>query len=101
MHRQTPLCGAACAMAVGCCTWFLIITTEQLRVGNWTKASRVVFGDGGMLVRLAGATVCFSRLELTLHGSPVICRAADVAVLPLHTRHRHRHHATICLQHYP
>ena len=49
----------------------------------------------------AGATVCFSRLELTLHGSPAVCLAADVVVLPLHTRHRHRQHAMTCLQHYP
>src|SRR6266404_9209915 len=48
-----------------------------------------------------GATVCFSRLELTLHGSPALCLAADVVVLPLHTRHRHRQHAMNCLQHYP
>ena len=48
-----------------------------------------------------GATVCFSRLELTLHGSPALCLAADVVVLPLHTRHRHRQHATTYLQHYP
>src|SRR6267378_4010519 len=34
-----------------------------------------------------GATVCFSRLELTLHGSLVLSLAADVVVLPLHTRH--------------
>jgi len=34
-----------------------------------------------------GATVCFSRLELTLHGSFVLSLAADVVVLPLHTRH--------------
>jgi len=34
-----------------------------------------------------GATVCFSRLELTLHGSPALFLAADVVVLPLHTRH--------------
>src|SRR5258708_3193772 len=47
------------------------------------------------------ATVCFSRLELTLHGSPALCLAADVVVLPLHTRHRHRQHAMDCLQHYP
>src|SRR3982074_3160152 len=47
-----------------------------------------------------GATVCFSRLELTLHGSPALCLAADVVVLPLHTRHRHRQHATTCFQHY-
>ena len=47
------------------------------------------------------ATVCFSRLELTLHGSPALCLAADVVVLPLHTRHRHRQHATTCLQRYP
>jgi hypothetical protein len=48
-----------------------------------------------------GATVCFSRLELTLHGSPALCLAADVVVLPLHTRHLHRQHAMTCLQHYP
>ena len=48
-----------------------------------------------------GATVCFSRLELTLHGSPAPCLAADVVVLPLHTRHRHRQHAMNCLQHCP
>jgi hypothetical protein len=34
-----------------------------------------------------GATVCFSRLELTLHGSPAVFLAADVVVLPLRTRH--------------
>ena len=34
-----------------------------------------------------GAIVCFSRLELTLHGSLVLSLAADVVVLPLHTRH--------------
>jgi hypothetical protein len=34
-----------------------------------------------------GATVCFSKLELTLHGSPVLFLAADVVVLPLYTRH--------------
>src|SRR6266404_9904281 len=45
-----------------------------------------------------GATVCFSRLELTLHGSPALCLAADVVVLPLHTRHRHRQHEMNCLQ---
>src|ERR1035441_5616277 len=33
------------------------------------------------------ATVCFSRLEPTLHGSPALCLAAGVVVLPLHTRH--------------
>ena len=48
-----------------------------------------------------GATVCVSMLELTLHWSPVVCLAADVAVLPLHTRRRHRQHAMTCLQHYP
>ena len=34
-----------------------------------------------------GATVWFSRLELTLHGSLALTLAADVVVLPLHTRH--------------
>jgi hypothetical protein len=34
-----------------------------------------------------GATVCFSMLGLTLHGSLVLSVAADVVVLPLHTRH--------------
>ena len=29
----------------------------------------------------------FSRLELTLHGSLALSLAADVVVLPLHTRH--------------
>jgi hypothetical protein len=48
-----------------------------------------------------GATVCVSMLELTLHWSPVVCLVADVAVLPLHTRRRHRQHAMTCLQHYP
>ena len=33
------------------------------------------------------ATVCSSRLELTLHGSLALSLAADVVVLPLHTRH--------------
>jgi hypothetical protein len=47
------------------------------------------------------ATVCFSRLGLTLHGSTALCLAADVVVLPSHTRHRHRQHATTCRQHYP
>jgi hypothetical protein len=48
-----------------------------------------------------GATVCFSRLELTLHGSSALSVAADVVVLPLHTRHRHRQHAMTCRQRYP
>src|SRR5580700_4745273 len=47
------------------------------------------------------ATVCFSRLEPTLHGSPALCLAAGVVVLPLHTRHRHRQHVMTCLQRYP
>jgi hypothetical protein len=34
-----------------------------------------------------GATVCFSRIEPTSHGSPARGLAADVVVLPLHTRH--------------
>ena len=33
------------------------------------------------------ATVCFSKLVLTLHGSFALSLAADVVVLPLHTRH--------------
>jgi hypothetical protein len=36
---------------------------------------------------IVGATVCFSRIELTSHGPPAQGLAADVAVLPLHTRH--------------
>jgi hypothetical protein len=32
-------------------------------------------------------TVWFSRLVLTLHGSLALSLAADVVVLPLHTRH--------------
>src|SRR3984893_5698889 len=48
-----------------------------------------------------GATVCFSRLELTLHGSPALCLAADVVVLPLRARHRHKRHGGSYLQHYP
>ena len=47
------------------------------------------------------ATVCFSRLEPTLHGSPALCLAAGVVVLPLHTRRRHRQHVMTCLQRYP
>jgi hypothetical protein len=39
------------------------------------------------LLLALGATVCFSRLELTLHGSPAVFLAAGVVVLPLHTRH--------------
>jgi hypothetical protein len=31
--------------------------------------------------------VCFSRIELTSHGSPARGLAADVVVLPLHTRY--------------
>ena len=37
--------------------------------------------------RRLGATVWFSRLELTWHGSLALSLAADVVVLPLHTRH--------------
>ncbi len=33
------------------------------------------------------AVLRFSRLELTLHGSLALSLAADVVVLPLHTRH--------------
>jgi hypothetical protein len=36
---------------------------------------------------ILGATVCFSRKELTSHGSPARGLAADVVVLPLHTRY--------------
>src|ERR1700731_151867 len=54
----------------------------------WTSSPAPLCGSA------TGAKVCFSRLELTLHGSPVLCLAADVVVLPLHTRHRHRQHAT-------
>jgi FixJ family two-component response regulator len=50
---------------------------------------------------VTAATVCFSMLGPTLHGSPALYLAADVVVLPLHTRHRHRQHAMTCLQHYP
>jgi len=47
------------------------------------------------------ATVCFSMLGLTSHASPALFLAADVVVLPLHTRPRHRQHAMTCLQHSP
>jgi len=43
-------------------------------------------GDRVPLI-IVGATVCFSRIELTSHGSPARGLAADVVVLPLHTRH--------------
>src|SRR4029079_14881654 len=33
------------------------------------------------------ATVCFARLEPTLHGSPALSLPADVVVPPLYTRH--------------
>jgi hypothetical protein len=35
----------------------------------------------------ATVTVWFSRVERTLHGSLALSLAADVAILPLHTRH--------------
>jgi len=70
----------------------------------WAAAETLVIGPGGCQLLAAvdmspssaslgprktrlGATVCFSRLELTLHGSLVLSLAADVVVLPLHTRH--------------
>jgi hypothetical protein len=34
-----------------------------------------------------GATVCFSKLELTLRGLHALFLAVDAVVLPLHTRH--------------
>jgi hypothetical protein len=42
-------------------------------------------GHASLQTRL-GAMVCFSRLELTLHGSLALSLAEDVVVLPLHTR---------------
>ena len=48
--------------------------------------SAVTSGHTSLQSRL-GATVCFSRLELTLHGSLALSLAADAVVLPLHTRH--------------
>src|SRR6266581_5948295 len=74
----------------------LLKRANRARLRHVARASSL----GPRKTRL-GATVCFSRLELTLHGSLVLSLAADVVVLPLHTRHRHRQHATTCLQHYP
>jgi len=42
--------------------------------------------ENGVVVAQCAA-VCFSSLEPTLHGSPALFLAADVVVLPLHTRH--------------
>ena len=42
---------------------------------------------GPSVKRRCTATVWFSRLVLTLHGSLVLSLAADVVVPPLHTRH--------------
>jgi len=43
-------------------------------------------GDRVPLI-IVGATVCFLRIELISHGSRARGLAADVVVLPLHTRH--------------
>src|SRR5260370_32034692 len=58
----------------------------HLKLGHCSIASAARASLGPRKTRL-GATVCFSKLELTLHGSLVLSLAADVVVLPLHTRH--------------
>src|SRR5712671_6429267 len=68
--------------------WHFSKGANRARLRHVARASSL----GPRKTRL-GATVCFSRLELTLHGSLVLSLAADVVVLPLHTRHRHRQHA--------
>jgi hypothetical protein len=46
-----------------------------------------MFQSARVRLIILGATVCFSRIELTSHGSPARGLAADVVILPLHTRH--------------
>ena len=58
----------------------------HLKLGHCSIPSAAQTSLGPRKTRL-GATVCFSKLELTLHGSLVLSLAADVVVLPLHTRH--------------
>jgi hypothetical protein len=72
----------------------------QLGIAELVDVVPVVCGldDLARLQRVA-AMACFSRLKPTLHWS--VCMAADVVVLPLHTRPRHRQHAMTCPRHYP
>ena len=76
-NASAPVCSVAAIGAVK------RATSRRAR-----RIRRIVERDGeSRPADTLGATVCFSRIDLTSHGSPAPGLVADVVVLPLRTRH--------------
>jgi hypothetical protein len=93
MSRQEPTASRKFGRFGALQNSFDVVSPQGSGRECFTKSNRMAIAcaSGAMAnpVRpiILGATACFARIELISHGSPARGRAADVVVLPLHTRY--------------